>query len=117
MSIPAGLLRDRVDVLRQRPGTDHAGQRDGQWAEVRRMLPAQVKFSGGSEGLRGDRQESIGGYVVRMRPAAGVLVEPLDRLRVARSAGLAEGTLLEVDSVGDPDGLGRELALVCRTVG
>lgn len=112
MALPAGLLRDRVDVLRQRGGTDHAGQPDGQWHEVRRSLPAQVRYTSGSEGQRGDRQESTSGFAVRLRPAAGLLISPLDRLRVR-----ATGVVLEVESIGDPDGLGRELVASCRSVG
>jgi head-tail adaptor len=106
MSLPAGLLRQRVDVLEPKGGADAAGQPLDKWQAVAKRVPCEVIYTGGSESTRNRQVTPTSTHTVRMRYRA---VTPLNRL-------LWGDVLLEIESVGDPTGLRRELIAVCRSV-
>lgn len=102
-------MRHRVAVLEQKSGVDQAGQRNGKWvvASGRSRVPCEVVFTGGGESTRTKQVEAVGAFTVRLRTLPGL--SPENRLRWGTM-------LLEIESVGDPTGMGRELVCVCRSV-
>jgi SPP1 family predicted phage head-tail adaptor len=108
MTLPAGTLRQRVDVLQHQSGLDQAGQPLASWKAVAQRVPCDIRFTGGSESAQGRQVEAIGTHTVRMRYRTDVT--PASRLQWGDE-------VLEIESVGDPTGLRRELVAVCRSLG
>ncbi|MGL4513826.1 MAG: head-tail adaptor protein [Lacipirellulaceae bacterium] len=104
--LPAGALRSVVDLLERGEALDEAGQPRDEWVPVLEGVRAEVLFVSGLEGRRGERTEGVASWRVRCRYLAGVT----SAMRVQ----VRGGPLLDVDSVGDPEGLRRELLMECK---
>lgn len=109
----AGKLRHLIHLQRQVLTADGQGGYANDWTDIDE-IHAEVKFGGGTESLIAGQLETASLYTISMRwradltPAKRVVWEDGNLLRI-----------LDVLSVGNPDGKHRELALSCieRTPG
>ena len=76
------------------------------WAAFHSGIPAEIKAPGGGEAIQGEESKARNRYRVRIRRIDGVTT----KMRITTD----DSKTLNIDSVGDPDGMRQEMILTCR---
>jgi SPP1 family predicted phage head-tail adaptor len=102
----AGQLRHKITVSRATTVSDNAGGFTSSWATYAQPW-AFVEFLNGREAMLGHALEAIGNYRITIRYNAKL--QPTDQIT------LSDGKLLNVTSIGDPDGMRHWLVILAST--
>lgn len=103
----AGELRHRVTIERATEGSaDAANEKSLTWSTLR-TVAMSMTFASGREGFDGKAFTAAGVYTFEGRYPTGITVTPADRLTLG-------SRIFDIESVADPDGKRRELAIVAR---
>lgn len=103
----AGRLRKRVQIQERQTTRDGMGGVVETWVTVDTVW-GDVRMSSGREQFvaEANREQAVTTHQVRMR-AGNVTLTPLHRLVVG-------GAVLDIETVGDREGLSREIVAMCR---
>lgn len=102
----AGRLHNTVQLQQRSLSQNALGEATETWSLVA-SLRADIRMANGMERFasRGDTEQAVIDYVVRMRYRSGV--SPLNRL-------VYGSKVLDIVAALDPDGRGRDMVLHCR---
>lgn len=110
-----GLMRHRLEFLRQTAGEDADGQPNGSWQTHRRGLLAAVAETAGTEIPKGLQLEANVTTLIELHAADARGITTADRVYLPADATNAARTL-GISRIGDRSGAGRKILIQAHEI-